>query len=115
MIAYIHQENDLRAEFFRCIENMDFNKAEILLNDALKKAPNDVSAIDLLGNLHFANGEIKLSLETYNKAIYTVLAPIYTVLAPKRPFFTRSWHQMGCFPQSYQTHKFFTNLCTFWV
>ncbi|MDI7259174.1 MAG: tetratricopeptide repeat protein [Thermodesulfobacteriota bacterium] len=68
-VVYIHQEDDLRTQFFRCLEMMDFNKAEILLNNALKKAPNDVSAIDLLGNLHFAKGEIKLALETYNKAV----------------------------------------------
>ncbi|MBN1184899.1 MAG: tetratricopeptide repeat protein [Bacteroidales bacterium] len=68
-IFYIHQADDLRAQFFRCLGMMDFVKSESILNDALKKNPNDVSAIDLLGNLHFAKGDINLALESYNKAI----------------------------------------------
>ena len=68
-VVYIHQEEDLRTQFFRLLEMMDFVKAEIVLNEALKKDPNDVSAIDLLGNLHFAKGDINLALETYKRAI----------------------------------------------
>lgn len=68
-VVYIHQEEDLRTQFLRCLEMMDFIKAEIILNEALKKTPNDVSAIDLLGNLHFAKGDINLALEKYKRAI----------------------------------------------
>ncbi|MBU4185885.1 MAG: tetratricopeptide repeat protein [Proteobacteria bacterium] len=68
-VVYIHQEEDLRTQFFRLLGMMDFIKAEIILNETLNKTPNDVSAIDLLGNLHFAKGDINLALETYKRAI----------------------------------------------
>lgn len=68
-VVYIYEENDLRARIFKSIEEMDFVKAERILNEVLKKDPNDASAIDLLGNLHFAKGDINLALESYKRAI----------------------------------------------
>ncbi|HUT70162.1 MAG TPA: tetratricopeptide repeat protein [Desulfatiglandales bacterium] len=60
---------DLRTRFLKSIEQMDMIKAQNILNEALEKNPNDPSIIDLLGNLYFAQGEIKQALETYDKAI----------------------------------------------
>jgi tetratricopeptide (TPR) repeat protein len=66
---------NLRTQFFKCLEEKDFLKAENILKDVLEKNPNDPSALDLLGNLHFMKGNIKKSLELYNKAIS--VAPKY--------------------------------------
>jgi len=66
---------NLRTQFFKCMEEKDFLKAENILKDVLEKNPNDASALDLLGNLYFMKGDIKKSLESYNKAIS--IAPKY--------------------------------------
>jgi len=66
---------NLRTQFFKCIEEEDFLKAENILKEVLEKNPNDASALDLLGNLLFMKGDIKKSLESYNKAIS--IAPKY--------------------------------------
>lgn len=66
---------NLRTQFFKCLEEKDFLKAENILKDVLEKNPNDASALDLLGNLYFMKGDIKKSLELYNKAI--LIAPKY--------------------------------------
>jgi len=66
---------NLRTQFFKCLEEKDFLKAENILKDVLEKDPNDASALDLLGNLYFMKGDIKKSLESYNKAIS--IAPKY--------------------------------------
>ena len=66
---------NLRTQFFKCLEQKDFLKAENILKDVLEKNPNDASALDLLGNLYFMKGDIKKSLELYNKAI--LIAPKY--------------------------------------
>jgi len=66
---------NLRTQFFKYLEEKDFIKAENILKDVLEKYPNDASALDLLGNLYSLNGDIKKSLEFYNKAIS--IAPKY--------------------------------------
>ena len=66
---------NLRTQFFKCIEEKDFLKAENILKDVLEKNPNDASALDLLGNIYFMKGDIQKSLELYNKAIS--IAPKY--------------------------------------
>lgn len=66
---------NLRTQFFKCMEEKDFLKAENILEEVLEKNPNDASALDLLGNLLFIKGDIKKSLESYNKAIS--IAPKY--------------------------------------
>jgi len=68
-IVYMYTEQNLRTRFFKSLDEMDFDKAERILNEVLKKDPNDASAIELLGNLHFAKGDINLALETYKRAI----------------------------------------------
>jgi tetratricopeptide (TPR) repeat protein len=66
---------NLRKQFFKCLEEKDFLKAENILKEVLEKNPNDASALDLLGNLLFMKGDIQKSLELYNKAI--LIAPKY--------------------------------------
>lgn len=66
---------NLRTQFFKCIGEKDFLKAENILKDVLEKNPNDASALDLLGTLYFMKGDIKKSLESYNRAIS--IAPKY--------------------------------------
>jgi len=66
---------NLRTQFFKCLEENNILKAENILKEVLEKNPNDASALDLLGNLLFMKGDIKKSLESYNKAI--LIAPKY--------------------------------------
>lgn len=61
--------DNLRTRVIERLEQNDTVTAQNILLEALQKNPNDPSIMDLLGNVYFAQGDIKLALETFNKAI----------------------------------------------